>query len=115
METLSSMKMSPIFLLTKTESSTKPSPLGNIQSACPVTRSGSALATAAASLLAIEIQGMNTADANILAQRIIIYLMDSTDDSLPGDLCVYESIRRFPERFDCASLPWRALLIALEE
>ena len=76
---------------------------------------GSALATAAASLLAIEIQGMNTADANILAQRIILYLMDSTDDSLPGDLCVYESIRRFPERFDCASLPWRALLIALEE
>lgn len=76
---------------------------------------GSALATATASLLAIEIQGLNTADANILAQRIILYLRDSTDDSLPGDLCVYQSIRRFPERFDCALLPWRALSIALEE
>ena len=76
---------------------------------------GSALAAAAASLLAIEIQGMNTADANRLAQRIILYLRDSNDDSLPGDLCVYASIRRFPERFDCALLPWRALLIALEK
>ena len=76
---------------------------------------GSALSTATASLLATEIQGLNTADANILAQRIILYLRDSTDDSFPGDLCVYQSIRRFPERFDCALLPWRALSIALEE
>ena len=76
---------------------------------------GSALASATASLLAIEIQGMNTADAIRLAQRIILYLRDSNDDSLPGDLCVYASIRRFPERFDCALLPWRTLLIALEE
>ena len=76
---------------------------------------GSALATAAASLLAIEIQGMNTADANNLVHRMVLYLLDSTADSLPGDLCVYQSIRRFPERFDCALLPWRALLIALEK
>ena len=75
---------------------------------------GSALATAAASLLAIEIQGMNTADANRLAHRMVLYLLDSTADSLPGDLCVYQSIRRFPERFDCALLPCRALLKALE-
>ena len=75
----------------------------------------SALATATASLLAIEIQGMNTIDANRLAHRIVLYLKESTDDSPPGDLCVYQSIRRFPERFDCALLPWRALLIALEK
>ena len=76
---------------------------------------GSALATAAASLLALEIKGMNTADANSLAHQIVLYLRESTDDSPPGDLCVYQSIRRFPERFDCALLPWRALLIALEK
>ena len=75
---------------------------------------GSALARAAASLLAIEIQGMKTTDAKMLAHRVILYLGDLTDDSLPGDLCVYQSIRRFPERFDCALLPWRALLLALE-
>ena len=75
---------------------------------------GSALATAAASLLALEIKGMNTADANSLAHQIVLYLRESTDDSPPGDLCVYQSIRRFPERFDCALLPCRALLKALE-
>ena len=49
----------------------------------------SALATACASLMACHVRG------------------------LPGDLFVYESIRLFSERHDCALLGWRTLKKAL--
>ena len=48
-----------------------------------------------------------------LGHSVVAYLEAGTETNLPGDLVVYESIARFPERHDCALLGWRALLEAL--
>ena len=74
---------------------------------------GSALAIACASLMASEIRGSPRNDALALGHSVVAYLVAGTETNLPGDLVVYESIARFPERHDCALLGWRALLEAL--
>ena len=60
------------------------------------------------------VDGITVEEALGLAESVIQFLEDGKDTSLPGDLVVYESITRFPERHDCAMLPWRALVLALK-
>ena len=75
---------------------------------------GSALAVACSSLMASSIVGMGHGEAFSLAESVIGFLEKGKEVVLPGDLVVYESIARFPERHDCAMLTWRTLLLALK-
>ena len=75
---------------------------------------GSALSVASASLMASSVVGLAHGDAFSLAEAVIGFLEKGNEEILPGDLVVYESIARFPERHDCAMLAWRALLLALK-
>ena len=74
---------------------------------------GSALAVACSSLMGCAVKGIPVEEALVLAKSVIEFLENDKEVSLPGDLVVYESIVRFPERHDCALLAWRALLLAL--
>ena len=69
----------------------------------------SALATACGSLMACHVYGLTVADAKVLVGQVIDYLEGKTDQALPGELGVYESIQLFRERHDCALLGWHAL------
>ena len=75
---------------------------------------GSALAVASASLMASSVVGMEHGESFSLAESVIGFLEKGKEVILPGDLVVYESIARIPERHDCAMLGWRALLLALK-
>ena len=74
---------------------------------------GSALATASASLLFSELKEQSLDDAQNIHERILKVLLEGETIELPGDLCVFNSIVRFPERHDCALLAWNALGKAL--
>ena len=88
---------------------------GGIISAASLHLEGSALANAGASLLYSEIISQNVDQIKDLIVQLINFLEQDTDRELPGDLCVYASIKRFPERYDCALLAWRALAKALSD
>lgn len=74
---------------------------------------GSALATASASLLFSELNGLTLEEAQSIHDRIFKVLLEGELHELPGDLCVFQSIVHFPERHDCALLAWKALGYAL--
>ena len=74
---------------------------------------GSALANASASLLFSELKELSLPDAQKIHERILKVLLEGKTIELPGDLCVFNSIVRFPERHDCALLAWNALGEAL--
>ncbi|MEC8244165.1 MAG: iron-sulfur cluster assembly scaffold protein [Verrucomicrobiota bacterium] len=78
-----------------------------------ITIQGSALATAVASILSCEIAGLTPSNAENIRQQLINLLEEDKIVDLPGELCVYESLKRFPERHDCALLAWRAMGVAL--
>ena len=82
--------------------------------AIQATVEGSALAVACASLMGAAVESLSEAEAFALAHSVIAFLERGKKVALPGDLIVYESIVRFPERHDCAMLAWRALLVVLE-
>ena len=75
---------------------------------------GSALAIACSSLMGSAVEGITVEEALGLAKSVIEFLEAGKETSFSGDLVVYESIIRFPERHDCAMLPWRALVLALK-
>jgi len=64
--------------------------------------------------MASSVVGLAHGDAFSLAESVIGFLEKGKEVILPGDLVVYESIARFPERHDCTMLAWRALLLALK-
>ena len=74
---------------------------------------GSALARASASLLFSELKELSLPEAQKIHERILKVLLEGETVELPGDLCVFNSIVRFPERHDCALLAWNALGEAL--
>lgn len=74
---------------------------------------GSALANASASLLYSEILSQTTDQVKELISCLSQLLELGELADLRGDMCVYKSIARFPERHDCALLAWRALARAL--
>lgn len=77
------------------------------------TGQGSALSLACASLMCSEVKGMKLLNARSLCQNIIKYIDDGIEFLLPGELIVYHTISRFPERYDCSLLGWRALQSSL--
>lgn len=64
--------------------------------------------------MASSVVGMAHGEALSLADSVIGFLENGKKAVLQGDLVVYESIARFPERHDCAMLAWRSLLLALK-
>ena len=74
---------------------------------------GSALAIAVASILSSELIDLTLENAENIRQQINNHLEGEGSANLPGELCVYESLKRFPERHDCALLAWRAMGVAL--
>lgn len=78
-----------------------------------LTIQGSALAVAVASILSSEIAGLTPRTAENIRLQLTDLLSGEKIADLPGELCVYESLKRFPERHDCALLAWRAMGAAL--
>ena len=78
-----------------------------------LTIQGSALAVAVASILSCEIAGLTPSTAENIRLQLTDLLSGEKIADLPGELCVYESLKRFPERHDCALLAWRAMEVAL--
>ena len=78
-----------------------------------LTIQGSALAVAVASILSCEIAGLKPSTAENIRLQLTDLLSGGEIADLPGELCVYESLKRFPERHDCALLAWRAMGAAL--
>jgi nitrogen fixation NifU-like protein len=76
---------------------------------------GSALSLASGSLIASYAPGKTTKELLKLCRTVSRVILEGADEDLPGELVVYHTIRRFPERHDCALLAWRALEGALGE
>ena len=76
---------------------------------------GSALSLASGSLIASYAPGKTTKDLLKLSRLVNRVMLEGVDEDLPGEMVVYHTIRRFPERHDCALLAWRALEDALGE
>ena len=76
---------------------------------------GSALSLASGSLITSYAPGKTTKKLLKLCRIVSRVMLDGADEDLPGELVVYHTIRRFPERHDCALLAWRALEDALGE
>ena len=76
---------------------------------------GSALSLASGSLIASYASGKTTKDLLKLCRLVKRVMLEGVDEDLPGEMVVYHTIRRFPERHDCALLAWRALEDALGE
>jgi len=76
---------------------------------------GSALSLASGSLIASYAPGKTTKDLLKLCRLVNRVMLEGVDEDLPGEMVVYHTIRRFPERHDCALLAWRALEDALGE
>ena len=71
---------------------------------------GSALAKACASIMCVELMDLSLEEANSIKDNVFIWLDKGIPpDSWSGDLIVYQSLSRFPERLDCAKLCWNAL------
>ena len=70
---------------------------------------GSALSIASGSLFASHASGMTLSELAGLGKKVERVILGDFSEELPGDLNVYLTIARFPERHDCALLAWRAL------
>jgi NifU-like protein involved in Fe-S cluster formation len=75
---------------------------------------GSALSQACASLMCSQLNGMDIIESKHLCRNILEYVELRKEFTLPGDLIVYHTIIRFPDRHDCSLLAWRALRNGLE-
>ncbi len=85
-----------------------------IISRCTVFVEGSALAKACASIMRTSIEGRQINEAKILVSEIKGWMEEGiSPKEWSGDLIVYQSLSRFPERMDCSLLGWRALETAL--
>ena len=69
---------------------------------------GCAISKASASMMLGLIEGKSIEEAQILGTRFIRYLRGE-NVAIPDELQAFAGIRKFPERFDCAALPWSAL------
>ena len=76
---------------------------------------GSALSLASGSLITSYAPGKSTKELLKLCLTVSRVMLEGADDDLPGEMVVYHTICRFPERHDCALLAWRALEDALGE
>jgi len=77
---------------------------------------GCALSTAAASLLAERLVGLDVPAARSLAATFTAFVAAPAAAAVPlelGELAAFAGVRAFRARRDCATLPLRALLDAL--
>ena len=74
-----------------------------------------AIATASASLLTAVLQGKSITEAEQVMQRFRQALEESADEALPEELEPLLTVRTFPSRIKCATLPWASLEYALSE
>ena len=74
---------------------------------------GSALSIASGSLFASHASGMTLSELAELGKKVERVVLGDLSVELPGDLSVFRTIARFPERHDCALLVWRALNSAI--
>lgn len=78
---------------------------------------GCAISLASASMMTEAIRGKTLAETRMLATRVLAALrgqgigMDLQKD---GELASLAGVRKFPARVKCATLPWQALLAALD-
>ena len=78
---------------------------------------GCAISTASASLMTEFARGMSVEEARAAAARFVAALRgDSSLDELDemGDLAALRGVAGLPVRVKCATLPWHALVRALE-
>mgnify|MGYP000010518397 FL=1 len=75
---------------------------------------GSALSQACASLMCSQLNGMDVLESSHLCRDILQYVELGKEFTPPGDLIVYQTIIRFPDRHDCSLLAWRALRNGLD-
>jgi len=76
--------------------------------------SGCAISTASASLMTEVLKGKTIAEAEDLSEKFNDLL--TKDQALPdglGELTVFSSVRNYPVRVKCATLPWNTLRAAL--
>jgi nitrogen fixation NifU-like protein len=69
---------------------------------------GCAISKASASMMIELIQGKSTAEARALGILFIQFLRGE-NVQIPETLHAFYGIRKYPERFECAALPWMAL------
>lgn len=75
-----------------------------------------AICTASASLMTLKVKGLAIADARAKATSFNAAVASASEgESLAGDLGVMARAGRFPQRAKCATLPWHALLDALDK
>ncbi len=76
---------------------------------------GCALCRASASLLTEAVKGLRLEEASELVRAVEIMVADGKASSLcEGDLLALSAVHEFPARTNCALLPWRTALEALE-
>ena len=76
--------------------------------------SACAIATASASLMTEAVKGKPLADARQAIDAFVGVLTGSGAGHLAGDLEALESVREYPSRVRCATLPWQTLRSALD-
>lgn len=69
---------------------------------------GCAISKASASMMLGLIEGKSISEASAIGTLFIRYLRGE-EVTVPDELHAFSGIRKFPERFDCAALPWLAL------
>lgn len=78
---------------------------------------GCAISVASASMLTDAIMKRTPDQVRTLAAHVLAALSGDTvvlDFQQDGDLASLAGVRKFPARIKCATLPWRALLAALD-
>jgi nitrogen fixation NifU-like protein len=80
---------------------------------------GCALATASASMMTGHLMGKTEKEALYISDcfhQILARPVDSSIDTAAlGDLMVFSSVREYPVRSKCVTLPWKAMRAALEK
>lgn len=89
---------------------------GQVIDGLKFTGSGCSICMASASLMTQRLRNKTRAEAGEIASRFHALLTDeqpSEADPRLGDAAVLGTVRKFPQRVKCATLPWHALKEAL--
>lgn len=77
---------------------------------------GCAICTASASLMAERVCGRSVHDTMRFAHSFIRFMRgeETLGDDVLGDLAALRGVARYPLRVKCATMPWHALIRAIE-
>jgi nitrogen fixation NifU-like protein len=80
---------------------------------------GCAISIASASMMTEYMKGKTELEAKAIHEKFFHLLTDeaegTSDTEFPAALAVFSSVRRYPVRIRCATLPWQTFLAALEQ